>query len=111
MKRSMRWLGLAVIYLIGIGISLLSSVNVFNGRFRLDTQKTDRHIEQLGKLHWFNELYECERHQSSFLFSLQIRKYLNSSFRVQLLKSSEREQKKFIQKLEKVAEAWAKNHE
>lgn len=105
MKKLLRWTGLTIIYLIGIGISLVTSINVFSGSSSLDTNKIDRNIERLRNSGWFDDLYISERHRSSFLADLQIRKYLQSSFRIQRLQKSEREQKKFIQKLEKAAEA------
>lgn len=110
MKSLLRWLGLTIVYLIGIGISLVSSINIFSGSSSLDTRKIDRNIERLRELDWFNELHNCERHRISFLINSKIRKYLQSSFRVQRLKTSKREQKKFIETLEKVAEAREKNN-
>ncbi|MDI7742418.1 nitrite reductase [Lysinibacillus fusiformis] len=105
MKRALHWLGLTAIYLTGIVISLASSINIFNGSSSLDTRKIDQNIERLRKLDWFNDLYESERHHKSFFINLEVRKYLESSIRISRLESSEREQKKFVRLLEKVANA------
>ena len=105
MKRALHWLGLAAIYLTGIVISLASSINIFNGSSSLDTRKIDQNIEHLRKMDWFNDLYESERHHKSFFINLEVRKHLESSIRISRLESSEREQKKFVRLLEKVAKA------
>ena len=110
MKKLLKWLGLAVIYGIGAGISILSSTNVFLGDTGLNTKKIGRNIEKLRLLSWFNELYEDEKHHSSFFINLRVRKYLESSIRISRLKNNEREQKKFIQLLETVAEVRKKNN-
>ena len=110
MKRFLlKWLGLAAICLIGIAISIVASTNVFIGNTGLDSRKIDRNINKLKLFSWFNELYEDDRHHSSFFINVHVRKYLESSIRVYLLKSSEKEQKKFIQLLEKVAQEREKN--
>lgn len=106
MKRFLlKWLGLAAICLIGI----VTSTNVFMPDKGLDSRKIDRNINKLKLFSWFNELYEDDRHHSSFFINLHVRKYLESSIHVFLLKSSEKEQKKFIQLLEKVAQEREKN--
>jgi|GEM_PF-810649 len=106
MKRFiLKWLALAAICLTGIAMSLVTSTNVFMGDTGLDSRKIERNIRKLKLFSWFNELYEDDRHHSSFFINLQVRKYLESSIRVSLLKSSEKEQKKFVQLLEKVARA------
>ncbi|MGE8035910.1 hypothetical protein B1B04_05125 [Lysinibacillus sp. KCTC 33748] len=110
MKRFLlKWLGLAAIYSIGVAISLLTSTNVFMPDTGLDSRKIERNIKKLRLSLWFNDLYEDDRHHSSFFINIHVRKYLESSIRVYLLKSSEKEQKKFIQLLEKVAQEREKN--
>ena len=110
MKRFLlKWLGLAAICLIAVAISIVTSTNVIMGNTGLDSRKIDRNINKLKFFLWFNELYEDDRHHSSFFINKHVRKYLESSIRVYLLKSSEKEQKKFIQLLEKVAQEREKN--
>lgn len=109
MKMFFRWLGLAIISLIGILISLTASINIFSPRTSLDTRKIDKNIEKLRTLQWFNDLYESGRHHKSFFTNLKVRRYLESSIRISALKNNEREQKKFIQLLENVAEVREKN--
>lgn len=110
MKKLFRLLSLVIINLIGILISVSASINIFNPSTSLNTRKIDKNIEELRQLEWFNDLYENERHHKSFFINLKVRKYLESSIRVSRLKSNEREQKKFSQLLEKIAEVREKNN-
>ncbi|MFJ5564297.1 nitrite reductase [Lysinibacillus xylanilyticus] len=110
MKRFLlNWLGLAAIRLIGVAISIVTSTNVFMPDTCLDSRKIERNIKKLRLFSWFNELYEDDRHHSSFFINKHVRKYLESSIRVYLLKSSEKEQMKFIHLLEKVAQERGEN--
>lgn len=110
MKKLFRWLSLAIINLIGIFISVSAAISIFNPSTSLDTRKIDKNIERLRQLEWFNDLYESERHHKSFFINLKVRKYLESSIHVSRLRSNEREQKKFSQLLEEVAEVRDKNN-
>ena len=110
MKKLWRVLGSSIIALFAVLLSLISSTNLISGgRTVLKTEKIEKNIEKLKQFSWFKELYENERHHRSFFVSLKVRKYLESSIRVKLLKSSKREQEKFIQILEEVAELRTKN--
>lgn len=110
MKKLWRVLGSSIIALFAILLSLISSTNLISGgRTVLKTEKIEKNIEKLKQFSWFKELYEHERHHGSFFVSLKVRKYLESSIHVKLLKSSKREQEKFIQMLEEVAELRTKN--
>ncbi|KMY33589.1 hypothetical protein ACZ11_00430 [Lysinibacillus xylanilyticus] len=104
MKKLWRWVGLVVIYIIGIYLSLLSGVYLLDGRTALDTKKIDNNIKKLRMYPWFNELYEHEEHHRSFFANIKVRKYLESSIRVSRLLNNEREQKRFIRMLEEVAQ-------
>lgn len=90
-------------YLIGIVISLSSSVSPFTANSALDTQKIDSNIEKLKQLPWFMSLYENARYRRSFFANKKIRTYLQSSFRVNQLIKNEKAQKRFIALLEKQA--------
>ncbi len=110
MKKTWRWIGVVVIYIIGFFLNVLSSTNLFNDSTSLNTEKIDNNIKKLRMYSWFNELYENEVHYHTFFVSLKVRKYLKSSIRVSRLINKEQEQKKFIRLLEEVAQARGKNN-
>jgi len=86
MKKFFHWLGLAIISLIGIIVSLLTSTDLItSSNSSLNTRKIDKNIEKLRELKWFSCLYENERHQKSFFVNLKVRKYLQSTIRVSRL--------------------------
>lgn len=110
MKKFWKVLGSFIIALFAIILSLISSTDlVSGGSTGLKTEKIEKNIEKLKQFSWFEELYENEKHHRSFFVSLKVRKYLESSIRVNRLKSSKREQEKFIHLLEEVAELRIKN--
>lgn len=110
MKKFWRELGSFIIALFAILLSLITSTNVVSGgRTSLKTEKIEKNIEKLKQFSWFKELYENEQHHHSFFVSLKVRKYLESSICVNRLKSSKREQEKFIRLLQQVAELRIKN--
>lgn len=105
MQKYFHWIGLAIISLFGIIMSLFTSTDLISSsNSSLNTRKIDKNIEKLRELEWFNDLYENERHHKSFLMNLKVRKYLQSKILVARLKNNEKEQKKFIQLLEEIAE-------
>ncbi|MFC4353518.1 nitrite reductase [Chryseomicrobium palamuruense] len=105
MKKILYVMGRAIIGLIGIALSLATSTDLMgSGGSSLNTQKIDKNIDELRELEWFNAFYESERHRKSFSINFKVRKYLQSTILVTRLKTSEREQQKFIQLLERVAE-------
>lgn len=105
MKKFWGVLGSFIIALFGILLSLISSTDVVSGgRTGLKTEKIEKNIEKLKQFSWFEELYENEQYHRSFFVSLKVRKYLESSIRINRLKSSKREQGKFIHLLKEVAE-------
>lgn len=75
----------------------------FSGGKGLNTEKIEKNIEKLKGYSWFNEVYKIEKHQRSFYVSFKIRKYLQSTMRVNKLIRSEKERVKFILMLEEVA--------
>ncbi|MFJ7978061.1 nitrite reductase [Peribacillus sp. NPDC096379] len=110
MKKFWRVLGSLIIALFAILLSLVSSTDlVSGGRTGLKTDKIEKNIEKLKQFSWFEKLYENEQHHRSFFVSLKVRKYLESSIRVNRLKRSKREQERFIHLLEEVAELRIKN--
>ena len=110
MKKFFRWIGLAIISLIGGILSLLSSTDLISAsNSRLNTNKIDKNIEKLRKLKWFNDLYVDERHHKSFFINAKVRKYLQSNILVSRLKNNQKEQQKFIQLLVDVAKIREKN--
>lgn len=88
--------------LLTIISSIVSGVNFFDGK-GLNTEKIEKNLEKLKGYSWFNEVYKMEEHQRSFYLSLKIRKYLQSSMRVNRLIRCEKERVKFILMLEEVA--------
>ena len=110
MIKILRRLLLGMISLIGMILSLLTSINLISSSSRsLNTRKIDKNIEKLRELEWFNELYEIERHRKSFFINVKVRKYLQSNILVARLKNNKNEQKKFIKLLEDVAKLRNKN--
>ncbi len=110
MKKLFHWVGLAIIYSIGIILSLLTSTDLISSpNCSLDTNKIDKNIEKLRELKWFNDLYVDERHHKSFFMNAKVRKYLQSNTLVSRLKNNQKEQKKFTQLLEDVAKIREKN--
>lgn len=101
--------GRGIVALLGILLTIISSiisgVNFFDlsGGKGLNTEKIEKNIEKLKGYSWFNEVYKMEEHQRSFYVSLKIRKYLQSSMRVNRLIRCEKERVKFILMLEEVA--------
>jgi hypothetical protein len=110
MKKTWRWIGVVVIYIIGFFLSVLSSTNLFNGSTSLNTEEIDNNIKKMRLYSWFNKLYENEVHHRTFFVSLKVRKYFESSIRVSRLTNNEQEQKKFIRLLEQVAQARGENN-
>ena len=110
MKKILRRLLLDMISLIGMILSLLTSINLISSSSRsLNTRKIDKNIEKLRELEWFNELYKIERHRKSFFINMKVRKYLQSNILVARLKNNKNEQKKFIKLVEDVAKLRNKN--
>ena len=110
MKKFYRWIVLAIISLIGIILSFFTSADLISSSNRsLNTSKIDKNIEKLRGLEWFNELYENERHHKSFFMNAKVRKYLQSNFLVSRLNNNPKEQKKFFELLEDVANIRNKN--
>lgn len=105
MKKFLNGMGIAFIGLIGIVLSLATSTDLTGSASdSLNTRKIDKNIDELRELEWFNALYESERHRKSFSINYKVRKYLQSTILVTRLKTSEREQQKFIRLLEHVSE-------
>jgi hypothetical protein len=46
----------------------------------LNTKKIDKHIEELRKYNWFNELYNDEKYHRLFFVNKRVRKFLQSTF-------------------------------
>lgn len=67
----------------------------------LDTERIDKHISELRKLQWFEELYQRPEFHRLFFVRKNLRLYLESSWRTRRLKSSKRAQEKFIELLHK----------
>jgi hypothetical protein len=110
MKRLFHWIGIAIISLIGIILSIITSTELISSpNSGLDTNKIDKNIEKLRRLKWFNDLYVDEPQHKSFFISLKVRKYLQSNILVSRLENNQKEQKNFIQLLEDVAELREKN--
>ena len=110
MKKLVRWIGVTIMSLVGIILSLLTSTDLISSSKRsLNTSKIDKNIEKLRGLEWFNELYENERHHKSFFMNAKVRKYLQSNFLVSRLNNNPKEQKKFFELLEDVANIRDKN--
>lgn len=110
MKKFFHWISIAIISLIGIILSLLTSTDLISSsNSSLNTNKIDKNIEKLRELKWFNDLYVDERHHKSFFMNAKVRKYLQSNILVSRLKNNRKEQQKFIQLLEDVAKIREKN--
>ena len=90
-------------------MSVYTSTDLISSTNNLDTRKIDKNIENLRDLEWFNDLYVSERHYKSFFINLKVRRYLQSNLLVFRLKNNQKEQKKFIQLLEDVAQLREKN--
>ncbi len=103
-KRSFQKPLIMITYLLGIVISLSSSVSPFAGSTGLNTQKIDKNIEKLKQYSWFVNLYEDERYRRSFFADKKIRTYLQSSFRVNHLIKNDKAQRSFSLLLEKQAQ-------
>lgn len=96
-------------YIIGVLLSLSSSVSPFTGSTSLNTKKIDSNIEKLKQFSWFKNLHEDERYRRSFFANKTVRNYLQSTFKVNHLIKSEKAQKSFASLLEKQAQLREKN--
>ena len=67
----------------------------------LDTRRIDAHIEELKKYDWFHRLYQDEKYRKLFFTNVQVRKYLQSSRRVNKIIDNPVAREKFIIFLEK----------
>jgi hypothetical protein len=56
---------------------LLSSIGQDDS---LNTKKIDKHIEELRKYNWFNELYDNEKYHRLFFVNKRVRKFLQSTY-------------------------------
>ncbi|RIJ66216.1 nitrite reductase [Rummeliibacillus sp. TYF005] len=104
MGKIFRGIVLAIIGILGVILSLLSSTDLISSpNSNLNSKKIDKNIKKLRELRWFNDLYIDERHHKSFFINVRVRKYLQSNILVSRLKNNKKEQQKFIQLLEYVA--------
>lgn len=67
----------------------------------LDTERIDKHISELRKYDWFEELYQRTEYHRLFFVRKRLRLYLQSAWRTRQLKNSIRAQEKFIEFLNK----------
>jgi hypothetical protein len=67
----------------------------------LNTKKIDKHIEELRKYNWFNELYDNEKYHRLFFVNKRVRKFLQSTFLTNRLKNNPNAQNNFKSLLEK----------
>ena len=77
---------------------LLSSIGQDNS---LNTKKIDKHIEELRKYNWFNELYDHEKYHRLFFVNRHVRKFLQSTYRTKRLINNPNAQDAFKSFLEK----------
>jgi hypothetical protein len=76
-----------------------------NGHFTgLDTKRIDRHIEELKKHDWFNQLHHNEKFRKLFFTNVHVRKYLQSRRRVNKIIDNPAAREKFVIFLEKQVE-------
>lgn len=67
----------------------------------LNTKKIDKHIEELRKYEWFKELYNDEKYHRLFFVNKRVRKFLQSTYLTNRLKSNPNAQNTFKSLLEK----------
>ncbi|MCQ6275950.1 hypothetical protein JMM81_13465 [Bacillus sp. V3B] len=67
----------------------------------LDTKKIDKHIEELRKYKWFNELYSDEKYHRLFFVNRKVRKFLQSRILTKRLINNSNTQKTFKSLLDK----------
>jgi ASC-1-like (ASCH) protein len=67
----------------------------------LNTKKIDKHIAELRKYNWFNDLYQDEKYHRLFFVNKRIRKYLQSTYKTKRLKNNTNAQNAFISFLDK----------
>ena len=67
----------------------------------LNTKKIDRHIDELRKYNWFNELYEDEKYHRLFFVNKRVRKFLQSTFLTKRLRNNPNAQNTFKSLLNK----------
>lgn len=61
----------------------------------LNTEKIDKHIKQLRKHEWFNDLYNSETYRHLFFGNKKVRKYLQSRLTTRRMLRSLKAQEKF----------------
>ncbi|WP_066394176.1 hypothetical protein [Neobacillus mesonae] len=66
----------------------------------LDTRKIDQHIKELNNYPWFKVIYDDEKYHKLFFVNREVRKYLQSKFRVKRIIKSKQAQMKFIKFLQ-----------
>ncbi|WP_332697061.1 hypothetical protein [Halalkalibacter lacteus] len=79
---------------------LLGSIGQDNS---LDTKKIDKHIEELRKYKWFNELYSDEKYHRLFWGNRRVRKFLQSRFLTKRMINNSNAQKSFKSLLDKLS--------
>lgn len=67
----------------------------------LNTKKIDKHIKELRKYNWFNELYEDEKYHRLFFVNKRVRKFLQSTFLTKRLRNNPNAQNTFKSLLNK----------
>ncbi len=67
----------------------------------LNTKKIDKHIEELRKYNWFNELYDDEKYHRLFFVNKRVRKFLQSTYLTKRLIKNTNAQNTFKSFLEK----------
>lgn len=68
MGKIFRGIVLAIIGILGVILSLLSSTDLISSpNSSLNSKKIDKNIKKLRELRWFNDLYIDERHHKSSL--------------------------------------------